>query len=433
MARERQPEKSMKTFTVRGVVFGEGIPNIAVPVSGRNEKEILSGIGDAKKCADFIELRIDAFNGVCDTRLLSNLLSEVRASYDGPVLFTLRTEREGGALCCNDEMYEKILTGAIESECIDLIDVESAFGPAAEKLIAKARRHNVRTVLSQHDFGRTPASEEICAAFAHMETIGADVAKGAYMPCGGEDVEKTLTAANSLRGNLQIPFVLISMGEKGQMTRIYAESIGSCITFAASDGKASAPGQIDAGEMRRLLLRRHNMSEGRRNIYLIGFMGAGKSTVSSALGMKTGIRVLEMDREIEADQRISIPEIFEKYGESYFRDLETELLQKLDSELPAIVSCGGGAVLRERNVLFMRSNGTVILLDVSPEEVMRRLKGEVDHRPNLRDRFSPKGIRELQDLRREAYQRAADAVVDTDGKSVDEIVESILNICRIDS
>ncbi len=423
----------MKKFTVRGVVFGDGIPNIAVPVTGRNEKEILSGVGDAKKCGDLIELRIDAFKGVHDACLTRNLLSEVRSSCDVPVLFTLRTAREGGEICCNDEMYETILTGAIESGFIDLIDIEAAFGPVAERLLSKARRHNVRTVLSQHDFERTPATEEICAAFARMEKMGADVAKGAYMPCRGEDVDKVLAASNSIRRNLQIPFILISMGEKGQLTRIYAESVGSCVTFAAADGKASAPGQIDAGKMRDLLLRRHAMSEGKRNIYLIGFMGAGKSTVSSVLGRKTGIRVLEMDREIETDRRMSIPEIFEKYGEPCFRDLETDLLRKLDAESPAIVSCGGGAVLRERNVLLMKSIGTVILLDVSPEEVMKRLEGQVDHRPNLRGRFSPEGIRELQDLRREAYQSAADAVVDTNGKSADEIADRILDICESDS
>ena len=415
----------MKKFTVRGVVFGDGIPNIAVPVTGSNEKEILSGVGDAKKCGDLIELRIDAFKGVHVACLTRNLLSEVRSSCDVPVLFTLRTAREGGEICCNDEMYETILTGAIESGFIDLIDIEAAFGPVAERLLSKARRHNVRTVLSQHDFERTPATEEICAAFARMEKMGADVAKGAYMPCRGEDVDKVLAASNSIRRNLQIPFILISMGEKGQLTRIYAESVGSCVTFAAADGKASAPGQIDAGKMRDLLLRRHAMSEGKRNIYLIGFMGAGKTTIASELERKLEMHRVEMDAMIVEKQGMSISEIFDEYGEAYFRNLESNCLIELQKVKQSIVSCGGGVVMRDDNSEHMKKNGRVVLLTAKPETILERVKDSND-RPILNNHMNVEFIANLLDKRREKYHAVADIEVATDGKSEDQICDEII-------
>ena len=84
-----------------------------------------------------------------------------------------------------------------------------------------------------------------------------------------------------------------------------------------------------------------------RNIYLIGFMGAGKSMIARALEKKTGGERVEMDERIETEQGLAITEIFEKYGESYFRNLETELLRSLTDKTDLIVSCGGGSVLRD--------------------------------------------------------------------------------------
>lgn len=413
------------SFEVRGVTFGEGIPVIAVPVIGNEEGIILSEVTAAKGQTDMLEVRIDAFLGIRDTERVSRILREIRGAFDGPILFTLRTKREGGLCDVNDAFYEEILTLAVTSGSVDLVDVEMAFGEIAERLIQKAHSRGVKAVVSQHDFANTPGSGEICDALRRMYGMGADIAKGAYMPRDAADVDRVLAAGLKANREFARPFVLISMGEYGQMTRTEGEVFGSCMTFACPEGKESAPGQINVADMRKLLSGRHEALMERKNIFLIGFMGAGKTSVSSALGTMTGRRVVEMDRRIEEEQGMSIPQIFERYGQEYFRNLETELLMGLGAEEPSIVSCGGGAVLRARNVVLMKGTGKIVLLDVSAGEVLKRLANEVSGRPNLKDRFTLDGIRELQDARREAYEGAADITVLTDGREVLDIAQEI--------
>ena len=89
------------------------------------------------------------------------------------------------------------------------------------------------------------------------------------------------------------------------------------------------------------------------NLFLIGFMGAGKSSVSAALGQKLGRQVVEMDQCISENEGMTIPEIFAQKGEPYFRTCETALLQGCAQGEPRIISCGGGVPMREENVAAM--------------------------------------------------------------------------------
>ena len=86
------------------------------------------------------------------------------------------------------------------------------------------------------------------------------------------------------------------------------------------------------------------------NIVLIGFMGTGKSTIAKHLSRRYGMEIVEMDREIEEREGMRIPEIFEQKGEKYFRECETNLLKEIQNYSNKIISCGGGAVLREENI-----------------------------------------------------------------------------------
>ena len=133
----------------------------------------------------------------------------------------------------------------------------------------------------------------------------------------------------------------------------------------------------------------------------------------------------EMDQEISVRQKLSIPEIFEKYGEEYFRNLESNLLQEIQTGTNQVVSCGGGVVLRTKNVAEMRKNGRIVLLTAKPENVLRRVR-ENDDRPILKGRKTVKDITELMEARREKYEEAADIVVATDDKSVSVICEEIM-------
>ena len=161
------------------------------------------------------------------------------------------------------------------------------------------------------------------------------------------------------------------------------------------------------------------------NIFLIGFMGCGKSTVASKLNQMYGMHVVEMDQEISNRQKMSIPDIFEQYGEEYFRDLESNLLQEIQTGTNQVVSCGGGVVLRAKNVAEMRKNGRIVLLTAKPENVLKRVRGNND-RPILKGRKTVKDIVELMEARRAKYEAAADIVVSTDDKSIEEICREIL-------
>lgn len=162
------------------------------------------------------------------------------------------------------------------------------------------------------------------------------------------------------------------------------------------------------------------------NIVLIGFMGAGKSAVSERLSTVYAMKNVEMDQVIAEREGMSIPNIFAAHGEEYFRDLETELLAEMQSHKNTVISCGGGAVLRERNIREMKRNGRVVLLTASPETVYERVK-DSDDRPVLNGRKNVKGIKELMEQRRGRYEVAADIVINTDNKTVMQVCEELVH------
>ena len=165
------------------------------------------------------------------------------------------------------------------------------------------------------------------------------------------------------------------------------------------------------------------------NIVLIGFMGTGKTTISSALSDIFAMDVVEMDQMIAEREGMSIPEIFDTYGEQYFRDLETNLLIEMQSKKNVIISCGGGVPMREVNVREMKKNGKVILLTAKPETILERVKDSHD-RPLLENNKNVDYIANLMEQRWEKYQAAADIIVETDGKSAFEICEEIIAKAR---
>lgn len=162
-----------------------------------------------------------------------------------------------------------------------------------------------------------------------------------------------------------------------------------------------------------------------RSIYLIGFMGTGKSTTASALSARTGMPVIEMDEEIVRRKGMPITEIFASEGEASFRQTETALLREIAEGAPAIVSCGGGAVTVPENVRLMKESGTVVLLTSSPEEILARVRGS-DERPLLNGHMDADYIRGMLQKRERFYLEAADMIVSTDGKETGRIVPEIL-------
>ncbi len=170
---------------------------------------------------------------------------------------------------------------------------------------------------------------------------------------------------------------------------------------------------------------RRTMKQVDFNIFLIGFMGCGKSTIAKALQDKLGMDIMEMDTEIVKRQGMSIAEIFEKHGETYFRDVESNLLKELKSEDHVIVSCGGGVVIRSENSDYMKKSGKVVLLTATPETVYERVKDSKD-RPILNQDMSVAHIANLMEKRRLMYQNAAEVTIQTDGKTAEAIADEII-------
>lgn len=169
------------------------------------------------------------------------------------------------------------------------------------------------------------------------------------------------------------------------------------------------------------------------NIVLIGFMGAGKSTISDYLSTCFAMEVVEMDQVISEKEGMSIPDIFEVYGEEHFRNAETNLLKELQAKRNVVISCGGGTPMREVNVQEMKRNGRVVLLTAKPETILERVKDSHD-RPLLENNKSVEFIEELMLKRREKYVAAADIIIETDGKTELEICEELINsLLKLDS
>jgi 3-dehydroquinate synthase len=148
-----------------------------------------------------------------------------------------------------------------------------------------------------------------------------------------------------------------------------------------------------------------------RNLALIGFMGAGKTTVGVRLADRLGWRFLDADSEIEREAGAPVAAIFERQGEPAFRELEERVVGRLLAETNAVIALGGGAtgspVTRER----LREGSFTVLLDVSPQEAWRRVEEQAGDRPLARE---ARGFRALYDERKAVYAAAADALVDAD-------------------
>ena len=166
----------------------------------------------------------------------------------------------------------------------------------------------------------------------------------------------------------------------------------------------------------------------KEHIFLIGFMGCGKSMNAARLAEMTGAEQVEMDQEIVNGEQMEIAEIFKEKGEPYFRSLETELIRSFSDRDPAVISCGGGAVLKEENVRLMKKCGKIVLLTATPETIYGRVKDSTE-RPVLNGNMNLSYIEDLMEKRRPKYEAAADITVATDGKTAEEICEEILDKC----
>lgn len=161
------------------------------------------------------------------------------------------------------------------------------------------------------------------------------------------------------------------------------------------------------------------------NIALIGFMGTGKSTISGYLKDKLSLKEVDVDAMIVKNENMAIKDIFAKHGEEYFRTCESQAILSLKDCKQSVISCGGGAVIREENVTNLKKTSRIVLLTASPETILNQVKGS-EERPILNGNMNVEFIKELMAKRADYYYKAADVIVETDHKDVNQICEELL-------
>ena len=146
------------------------------------------------------------------------------------------------------------------------------------------------------------------------------------------------------------------------------------------------------------------------NIILCGFMGCGKSTIGKIIAKKTGKKFIDMDPYIEEKAEMKISEIFEKFGEASFRDMEHEACKELSEMKGMVIASGGGAFTFDRNVEVFKGKDKIIFLDVELETIKYRLRND-KVRPLLQRPDKDKAMEELYNKRFPIYQKASDIIV----------------------
>lgn len=163
----------------------------------------------------------------------------------------------------------------------------------------------------------------------------------------------------------------------------------------------------------------------KKNIALIGFMGSGKTTVSKVLAKMLNCPIKDVDQFVVEQNHMKISDMFQQYGEEYFRDKETEAIREISGQEGLVISCGGGSVLRDENVELLKKQGVIVLLKATPETIFSRVRNSTS-RPILNGNMNVEYIAELMEKRRERYETVADLTITTDHRSIEAIANEII-------
>lgn len=244
----------MKELKVKELVLGHGRPKVAVPLTANTQTQLLQQAKEAKEYGDLIEWRIDFFDDVLNLAALKQAALAIKDILEmTPLLITFRSAKEGGVKVISEEQYFEICNYVVTHNLADLLDVELFCTTAKVKqLVALAHQHGVKIIMSNHDFDKTPATDELLRRLHLMATYGADIVKIAVMPHSTLDVLNLLEATTLADAKLKQLVISMSMGDLGKVSRVCGEVFGSCLTFGAV-GQASAPGQIEANELKGIL------------------------------------------------------------------------------------------------------------------------------------------------------------------------------------
>ncbi len=401
----------MKYLALNNLKLSSSDPKICVPVMGKDKKEVLEQVKIVKrKNPDLIEFRADFLKWDKDLKKnlknIKDILEAINKECDIPLIFTIRTAKEGGELDIEFAQYAlvNIEVAKISDEYnVALIDVEGIKHKCNTKLlIEKIHEAGGNVIVSNHNFHKTLAYEFLIRRIQMLSLLDADVVKIAMMPRNKRDVDNLMMAVRYADKRIGQPIVAMSMGEMGSVTRAATKKMGTVFSFASGVDE-SAPGQPRV-EVLRYLLKDYKLN---KNIALIGFMGTGKTTISYALHNITGFDEIDSDAYIVEKAKKSISDIFKDDGEAKFRELETLSLKEIGDNFRGIISCGGGAVLKQENVDILKKSGVIIQLYADAETIFERVRYSKT-RPILNEDMSVEHISRLMSARDEAYTKAAD-------------------------
>ena len=245
----------MHYFEIKETVFGEGKPLICLPVTERTESDVLRETQRLVQMqAQVIEWRVDAYENSDDWNAIRQLLKAMAPLIEKtPFIFTFRSKEQGGMGSLTEEQISDLHQIAAESHVVDFVDVEFFQMKNPNKEIKMLQDMGVRVIASHHDFNETPQPEIMQMLLQRMQESGADIVKLAVMPQTQEDVLALMLETNRFVQNYpKIPVVTMSMGTLGKVSRVSGELTGSCMTFG-NPGVSSAPGQIEARELAKIL------------------------------------------------------------------------------------------------------------------------------------------------------------------------------------
>ncbi|MFR4487508.1 MAG: type I 3-dehydroquinate dehydratase [Escherichia coli] len=247
----------MKTVTVKDLVIGTGAPKIIVSLMAKDIASVKPKLAYREADFDILEWRVDHYADLSNVESVMAAAKILRETMpETPLLFTFRSAKEGGEQAISTEAYIALNRAAIDSGLVDMIDLELFTGDdQVKETVTYAHAHDVKVVMSNHDFHKTPEAEEIIARLRKMQSFDADIPKIALMP---HQRCVTLLAA-TLEMQEQYadrPIITMSMAKTGVISRLAGEVFGSAATFGAVK-KASAPGQISVNDLRTVLTILH--------------------------------------------------------------------------------------------------------------------------------------------------------------------------------
>lgn len=363
--------------------------------------------------------------------------------YRNILIFTLRTKSEGGHFSKIDKYFE-YLNLAEDILKPKFLDVEAKFFMEYKEneeskeflrkmdkiydskiklaqlhdFLKKSHKNSTKVIGSFHIIDEPKDKKFLFNKLLDLYSLNFDILKIASISKSVEDVKNMLDLPKDFleykKANPNIAFdkkdiIIISMGQLGKLTRLYSNENAPFI-FATEKGK-SRIGQIFYKDMEKYLLAIDKFKKSKKkNIYIIGFMGVGKTNFGNILSKKLKLPFFDMDKLLEDVFKMSVEDYFSKFGEEAFRREEAALLAILSEVGPCVISCGGGIVTNKENIFIMKKSGIIVELYASLYTIKYNLRHSYK-RPLLKDFFEKGEVLTLKKLfieRKDMYQGISD-------------------------